>query len=134
MYPLRTLNIDVWAPMRSRSVMMAMRVKPGERRSDLMAKRTSLRMATFRCRVHQPESSFIAFQLARLQCRHRAKLCRGATSHSRARLCAQAWALHDGSRLSAPDTQRSQNRDLGSGCRSVTWPAVAEISKPAQVC
>src|SRR5712691_3190979 len=118
MYPLRTLNIDVLAPMPSPSVMMAMRVKPGERRSDLMAKRTS----------------FMAFQLRPPQCRHRARLRRWPTSRCRARLCAQAWALHDGSRLSAPDTQRSQNRDLGSGCRSVAWPAVAEISKPAQVC
>jgi hypothetical protein len=51
------------------------------------------------------------------ECRHRANLFRGATSRCMARLCAQAWALQDSRRLSAPDTQRSHNR---SGCGGFT--------------
>src|SRR5712672_3119215 len=39
------LNADVLAPMPSPSVTMAIRAKPGERRSDLMANRKSPRMA-----------------------------------------------------------------------------------------
>src|SRR5438034_128817 len=70
MYPLSMLNIDVLAPMPSPSVMTAMRVKPGERLSDLRAKRRSPRMASpatqlpMRCPVHKPDGSFMAFSSA----------------------------------------------------------------------
>src|SRR3989442_9969706 len=112
------LNIDVLAPIPSPSVITAMRVKPGVRHSDLMAKRRSRKMtspALTRTLPIQPEDSFMAISSAH-------PLADIVPGSAAAR--SLAWALHGSSHLSAPDTRRSQKRDSASGQEMrgvVTW-------------
>src|SRR5881397_2855400 len=103
MYPFNMLNIDVLAPMPSPSVMMAMRVKPGVRRSDLMAKRMSPRMGRptaqppIRCPVDPREDLIMTSSSAD-------RLADSVPGPATGTIAAQA--PHDRSHLSAPGTQR----------------------------
>src|SRR5882672_4805045 len=97
------LNIDVFAPIPSPRVMMATRVKPGERRRSLMAMRTSRRSVT---------SALISMS------GHYASIRPGLAI---GQIALHGKALGPGPdppfsrRLCAPDTRRSQNRDVRAG-------------------